>query len=223
MQKIIIAIDGHSSCGKSTLAKALAKKLDYAHVNTGAMYRATTLYLIDNEIDYQDEDQLEKALQKISIHFENIDGENHTFLNGKDVESNIRTLRVSNKVSEVAAIPRVRKKMVQQQKRMGKNKGIVMEGRDIGTVVFPKAELKIFLTADPEVRAQRRFLELTNKGQNVDFEEVKKNIIERDKIDSSRKTSPLRKAKEAIVVDNTHLTQEGQLEVVLNLAQKLMV
>ena len=221
MQKIIIAIDGHSSCGKSTLAKALAQKLNYAHINTGAMYRATTLYLIEQKVDILNREQLKTALQNIQIRFENIDGQNNTFLNGTNVEGIIRTLRVSDKVSEVAAIPQVRQKMVQQQTEMGKDKGIVMEGRDIGTVVFPHAELKIFLTADLEVRAKRRFLELIKKGQAVDFEAVRKNLVERDQIDSTRAVSPLKIAEDAIVINNTHLTEEEQLDIAFNLAKSI--
>ena len=216
MKKIIIAIDGHSSCGKSTLAKALAKKLHYAYGDSGAMYRAVTLYFIDNKLDYNDPKQVEEALKHISIHFERIKGQNHTFLNDVDVELSIREMRVNDHVSEVAAISAVRSAMVEQQKRMGRRKGIVMDGRDIGTVVFPDAELKIFLTADTEVRASRRHLELAQKGIDADWESIKKNLEKRDRIDSSREDSPLMKASDSVILDNTHLSETEQLEKVLH-------
>lgn len=218
MNKIIIAIDGHSSCGKSTLAKALAKSLRYVYGDSGAMYRAVTLYFIDNQIDYNDPDEVEHALDMISIHFELVDGLNHTFLNDIDVEHAIRHMRVNNHVSNVAAISRVRKALVRQQQQMGKRRGIVMDGRDIGTVVFPDAELKIFLTADVDVRTSRRHLELASKGIDAEWAEIRENLKERDRIDSTREDSPLRMAEDAILVDNSHLSEEEQLEIVYKLA-----
>ena len=222
VKKIIIAIDGFSSCGKSTLAKALAKALNYGFVDSGAMYRAVTLYLIEHGISIQDIAAIEEALTKIQIRFHAGSMGNRTHLNGRDVEDKIRTMEVSDLVSPVAAIPIVRRAMVQQQQDMGAEKGIVMDGRDIGTVVFPSAELKIFVTADPQVRAQRRFLELHQKGQEVPFEEVRKNLAERDHIDSTRADSPLRQAEDALVLDNTDLNQEQQLQVALDWAKERM-
>jgi CMP/dCMP kinase len=219
MKRIIIAIDGYSSCGKSTLAKALAKNLHFAYVDTGAMYRAVTLYMLDNDIDYNDRAAVRDALDHIEIHFERIAKGNHTFLNGKDVEEEIRTMRISEVVSPVSTISDVRRFLVAQQQKMGARKGIVMDGRDIGTVVFPQAELKIFLTAHTDIRAQRRFDELTGKGQNVDFEAIKKNLLERDLIDSNRADSPLRQAADAILIDNSQLTPDEQLEKVLDLVR----
>ena len=222
VKKIIIAIDGYSSCGKSTLAKALSKKLHYAYVDTGAMYRAVTLYFIDNHVDFDDDEQVKKALEHIEIHFERIDSKNTTFLNGKNVESEIRNMRVSGRVSEVAAISEVRRAMVKQQKLMGKRKGVVMDGRDIGTVVFTDAELKIFLTADPEIRVIRRYDELQAKGEDVDFEEIRNNLSERDRIDTSRADSPLRKADDARILDNSGLTEVQQLEIALTWAKEII-
>jgi cytidylate kinase len=212
MSKIIIAIDGHSSCGKSTLAKALAKAFGYAHINTGAMYRATTLYFLENDVDINSLVDVEEALQHIKIHFEHIEGKTHTFLNGKDVESNIRTMRINDHVSDVAKISMVRTQMVEQQREMSESKGIVMEGRDIGTVVFPNAELKIFLTAAVEERARRRYEELKANGQDVTYEVVKENLAKRDFIDSNRENSPLSKAEDAIILDNTNLSPQEQLD-----------
>ncbi|NET30897.1 MAG: (d)CMP kinase [Cyanothece sp. SIO1E1] len=220
MKKIIIAIDGFSSCGKSTLAKALAKALNYGFVDSGAMYRAVTLYLLEHRISFQDLKGVEKALASIQIRFQAGAKGNRTYLNGQDVEDKIRTMEVSENVSPVAAIPIVRRAMVRQQQEMGAEKGIVMDGRDIGTVVFPEAELKIFVTADPAVRAQRRFLELQGKGEEVAIEEVRKNLEERDHIDSTRADSPLRQADDALVLDNTNLNQEEQLQVALDWAKE---
>ena len=220
MEKIIVAIDGYSSCGKSTIAKSLAKKLDYAFIDTGAMYRATTLYFLDNKIDWNDSQAVTKALKNIKIHFESLNGKNTTFLNDQNVEDEIRTMRISSSVSPVAAISKVRRAMVAQQQLMGKRKGIVMDGRDIGTVVFPNAELKLFITAEVNVRAQRRALELMSKGQIVDIKEVKKNLEERDYIDSNREDSPLRQAEDAIVIDTTNLTFDEQLEMAYNLVKR---
>ncbi|MCC7464957.1 MAG: (d)CMP kinase [Saprospiraceae bacterium] len=222
MKRIIVAIDGHSSCGKSTLAKALAKTLHYAYLDTGAMYRAVTLYFLDQNIDYQNPEAVARGLQEIEIHFERIDGQNRTFLNGKDVEWEIREMRVSEHVSPVSAISSVRRAMVAQQQAMGKRRGIVADGRDIGTVVFPDAELKIFLTADPDVRTSRRHLELAAKGIDAEWNDIYKNLLERDHIDSNRADSPLRKADDAVVIDNTLLSEEQQLEKALVLAKEKM-
>jgi cytidylate kinase len=218
-EKIIIAIDGHSSCGKSTLAKALAKKLHYAYVDTGAMYRAVTLFFLEHNIDYYQEKAVQAVLDTIEIHFERIEGQNHTFLNGEDVEKKIRSMEVNQHVSPVATIPLVRRAMVKQQQAMGKRKGVVMDGRDIGTVVFPQAELKLFLTADLDVRTSRRHLELAAKGIDASWEDVMHNLQERDHIDSSRADSPLRKADDAVVIDNTLLSEAEQLNEALDLVQ----
>ncbi|WP_421948878.1 (d)CMP kinase [Phaeodactylibacter xiamenensis] len=217
MKKIIIAIDGYSSCGKSTLAKSLASHLGYTYIDSGAMYRAVTLFLLDHHINVEDQERVKAALQEINIRFaEN----NHTLLNGRDVEREIRQMSVSNYVSEVAAVPEVRRAMVSQQQQMGEERGIVMDGRDIGTVVFPKAELKIFLTADPEIRARRRYDELTHKGQEATLEEVKANLTHRDRIDSTREDSPLRQAADAVIIDNTLLNREEQLDRAIFLARQ---
>jgi len=222
LKKIIIAIDGFSSCGKSTLAKALAKTLNYGFVDSGAMYRAMTLYFIENQVDIKDEDILQVALSHINIRFRHDGHQNKTILNGRDVEEEIRKMYVSEKVSEVAAIPIVREKAVALQKEMGKEKGIVMDGRDIGTVVFPEAELKLFITAHPDIRAQRRYKELLAKGQQVNLAEIKNNLTKRDHIDSTRKHSPLKKAADAIEIDNSFMTPEEQLEKAQSLVQKIL-
>ena len=216
---IIIAIDGYSSCGKSTLAKALAKKLHYLYGDSGAMYRAVTLWFLNNLVNYHDEQEVQNALEHIKIHFERVEGQNTCFLNGENVEHDIRTMRVNEHVSPVSAIPVVRRAMVKQQQRMGKKRGIVMDGRDIGTVVFPDAELKIFLTAEADVRTSRRHLELASKGIDADWNEIRHNLLERDRIDSSRQDSPLRQATDAIVIDNTLLSEQEQLELALKLAK----
>lgn len=222
MKKIIIAIDGFSSCGKSTLAKALAKQLHYAYVDTGAMYRAVTLYFLDNNVDINDAPSVKSALAAIEVHFEPTATGNHIFLNGKDVEIDIRSMRVSEMVSPVATISVVRREMVALQQKMGSRKGIVMDGRDVGTVVFPNAELKIFLTAGKDIRAQRRFDEIQAKGlEVVDFEAIKRNLIERDLIDSNRADSPLRQADDAILIDNSNLNQAEQLQKVLEMVKQL--
>lgn len=215
--KLIIAIDGHSSCGKSTLAKGLAKVLHYAYLDTGAMYRAVTLYFLENHVDYHDAAAVEEALKHIEIHFERVEGQNHTFLNGKDVERDIREMRVSEHVSPVSAISAVRRAMVAQQKALGQRRGIVADGRDIGTVVFPDADVKIFLTADVDVRTSRRHLELAAKGIDADWDGIRKNLETRDHIDSSRADSPLRQADDASIIDNTLLSEEQQLEAALAL------
>jgi len=220
LNKITIAIDGHSSCGKSTLAKALAKSLHYSYVDSGAMYRAVTLYFLRNDVDIKDEEAVQLALEDIHIHFRNIEGINTTFLNNENVEDQIRSMEVSNFVSPVAAISIIREKVVAEQRELGEDKGIVMDGRDIGTVVFKDAELKIFLTASSEVRAKRRFDELLAKGKDVSLEAVRKNLVERDHIDSTRANSPLKKAVDAIEIDNTDLNEQEQLEKALNLSKQ---
>ncbi|KGE85174.1 MAG: (d)CMP kinase [Phaeodactylibacter xiamenensis] len=217
MKKIIIAIDGYSSCGKSTLAKSLASHLGYTYIDSGAMYRAVTLFLLEHSIKVEDQDRVQTALKDINIRFAD---NNHTLLNGRDVESEIRQMSVSNYVSEVAAVPEVRRAMVSQQQQMGEERGIVMDGRDIGTVVFPKAELKIFLTADPEIRARRRYDELAQKGQEATLEAVKANLTHRDHIDSTREDSPLRQAADAVIIDNTLLNREEQLDRAIFLARQ---
>ncbi len=211
MQHITIAIDGYSSTGKSTIAKQLAKHLSYVYVDTGAMYRATTLYALENSFigkDFFNKEAFIDQLHKIKLHFEFNEslGFAEMYLNGENVEKAIRTLEISKYVSKVAAIPEIRYQMVKQQHALGKNKGIVMDGRDIGTVVFPDAELKLFMTASAEVRAKRRYDELIERGEDVTFEEVLKNVQERDFIDSNRKDSPLRKAADAIEIDSTDLS-----------------
>jgi cytidylate kinase len=217
VKKIIIAIDGHSSCGKSTLARALAARLGYTYIDSGAMYRAVTLYLLQHHIKVEQAEQLKTALSDIQIHF---DENNQTMLNGENVDAQIRDMKVSNYVSEVAAVSEVRRAMVALQQQMGMAKGIVMDGRDIGTVVFPDAELKVFLTASVATRAQRRFLELQNKGKTVSLQAVTSNLQHRDHIDSTRADSPLQQASDAILIDNTQLSRAEQLDMVFQLAQK---
>jgi cytidylate kinase len=219
MSKMIIAIDGYSSCGKSTMAKQLAKELNYVFIDSGAMYRAITLYFLQHNINLKDNTALQNALTNIQLQFvyNNKEGKRDMLLNNENVEIAIRGMAVSNKVSEVAALEVVRTFAVVQQQQMGLAKGIVMDGRDIGTIVFPDAELKIFVTADVETRVQRRLKELRDKGNtNISFEEVKQNLISRDYIDTTRAISPLRQAEDALLLDNTHLTKEEQLSVVLN-------
>ncbi|HET9434093.1 MAG TPA: (d)CMP kinase [Chitinophagaceae bacterium] len=223
-KKIIIAIDGWSSCGKSTLAKELAKELGYVYVDSGAMYRAITLYFLRNHVDWTDKTEVKKALKEISLEFVYNENSQQTemHLNDENVEYVIRDLVVAEKVSDVAAIKEVRKFAVDQQQLMGKKKGVIMDGRDIGTVVFPKAELKIFLTADNAVRVERRFKELFEKNPNVTIEEIKANLEMRDYIDSNREESPLRKADDAILVDNTNFTAHETLQKVLKLTKKII-
>lgn len=224
MKKINIAIDGHSACGKSTTAKAVAKALGYIYVDTGAMYRAVTLYFLQNHIDMTDENATKEALSKINIRFlpSEVDGAPHIYLNGEDVEQAIRQPEIAAHVSKVSAIPQVRRFLVAQQQEMGKEKGVVMDGRDIGTVVFPDAELKIFMTASPDIRAQRRLEELQAKGIRQNLEEVKANLLERDHLDSTRADSPLLQAEDAIVIDTSHLTLEEQSDRVISLARQRM-
>lgn len=226
-KKIIIAIDGHSSCGKSTVAKQLARQLGYIYIDTGAMYRVVTLVALRNgwiENKVPDSEKVIKGLKdmKITFQWDEKSGKNTTFLNGENVEEEIRRLEVSENVSPISTIPEVRKEMVRQQRENGKNKGIVMDGRDIGTVVFPNAELKIFMTASPEIRAQRRYLELKEKGLDVNYREVLDNVESRDKIDSTRAVSPLKKADDALVLDNSHMTREEQLEWSINKVKEIL-
>lgn len=222
-KKIIITIDGWSSCGKSTLAKQLAKKLGYAYIDSGAMYRAITLYFLRNHIDWTDEKEVAEALTHIHLHFEHNEnsGQSEIFLNEENVEYVIRDLVIAEKVSDVAAIAAVRSFAVAQQQKMGTKKAIVMDGRDIGTTVFPKAELKIFMTADIATRVERRFKEMFAKNPNITIEEVKDNLEMRDYIDSNREVSPLKKADDAILLDNTHITMEEQLDFALKLVKEL--
>ena len=216
-QKIIIAIDGYSSCGKSTLAKQLAKELQYIYTDSGAMYRAITLYFLRNNINQTNKKQVAEALQHIHLSFVlNASGKSNIFLNDENVEVLIREMIINEKVSAVATIKEVREFAVSQQQLIGKNKGIVMDGRDIGTTVFPNAELKIFMTADIAVRVERRFKELFLVNPNVTIEEVKQNLKMRDHIDSNREFSPLKKAGDAIVLDNTNLTMAQQLKLALS-------
>ena len=217
MKRITIAIDGHSSCGKSTMAKDLAREVGYVYVDTGAMYRSVTLYALRNGLFTDDginEDELRRQMPNIQISFKfNAEtGRPDTYLNGELVEDKIRTMEVSSHVSPIATLGFVREAMVAQQQQMGKDKGVVMDGRDIGTVVFPDAELKIFVTASAEVRAQRRYDELKGKGMEADFNEILKNVQERDYIDSHREVSPLKKADDAIELDNSHMTIPEQKE-----------
>ena len=226
-KKIIIAIDGHSSCGKSTVAKQLAQLLGYIYIDTGAMYRVVTLVALRKGWIVKKIPDKEKIIAgmkdiKISFKWDEKQGKNTTFLNGENVEDEIRQLEVSENVSPVSAIAEVRAEMVKQQRENGKNKGIVMDGRDIGTVVFPDADLKIFMTASPEIRAQRRYQELKEKGLDVNFEEILANVEGRDKIDSSRAVSPLKKADDAVVLDNSHLTREDQLEWAINKVKEII-
>ena len=217
MKKIVVAIDGFSSCGKSTMAKALAKYAGYAYIDTGAMYRAVALYAIrHNLIDAEniDEIRLNNALNDIKISFKTIDGTQHTHLNGEDVESQIRTLEVANGASRVSAIGFVRRALVKAQQEMGNDGGVVMDGRDIGTVVFPNAELKIFVTASAEIRAQRRYDELKAKGEEQPYADVLANVEERDYRDTHRAESPLRQADDARLLDNSNLNREEQFELI---------
>ncbi len=221
-KKIIITIDGWSSCGKSTLAKQLAKQLGYTYIDSGAMYRAITLYFLRNHIDWTDEMEVKNALNEIHLHFEPNEksGESEIFLNEENIEYLIRDLIIADKVSDIAAIASVRTFAVAQQQKMGTKKAIVMDGRDIGTTVFPDAELKIFMTADIATRVERRFKEMYEKNPNIVLEDVKHNLEMRDYIDSNREVSPLRKAEDAIVLDNTNIDMEEQLEIALTLVKK---
>ena len=219
MRKIIIAIDGYSGCGKSTTAKSVAQKLGYLYIDTGAMYRATTLYFLENFISIYNPKEIDKALENIHLgfHLNPHTGNDDVFLNGLNVEEEIRKMYVSEQVSQVSAIPEVRRMLVEQQRRMAKKGGVVMDGRDIGTNVFPHAELKIFVVADLQVRAGRRQLELLEKGQEVDLDDIVKNLTERDRIDTTRKENPLSQAEDAFVLDTSYLTIEEQVDFVVSL------
>lgn len=219
LSKIVIAIDGYSACGKSTTAKEVAKILGYRYIDSGAMYRAVTLYFLDHHVALTNPKEIHRALQQINISFKiNAKGVTETFLNGLSVEEEIRQLRVSEQVSPVSAIKEVREAMVAQQRKLGKERGIVMDGRDIGTVVFPQAELKLFMTADMMVRAFRRQQEWLAQDRLVDLDEVIENIKKRDHIDTTRAESPLRQAEDAIVIDTTHITIDEQVDEVVRLA-----
>lgn len=222
MKKIVIAIDGNSGCGKSSTAKIIAKNLKYIYIDTGAMYRAVTLFFIKHKIDLKNDQDVETALKQIDISFEyNIEtSKNETFLNGKNVENKIREMEVSNLVSPVSEISQVRRKLVEQQRRLGEGASLVMDGRDIGTVVFPNADLKIFMTADLEIRALRRQKELLEKNTQVELEDVIKNLKNRDVIDSTRDDSPLKKADDAFVVDTSNLSFDEQVNHILGLIQE---
>ncbi|SEV94968.1 cytidylate kinase [Chitinophaga sp. YR573] len=217
MKKVIITIDGYSSCGKSTLAKQLAGELDYVYIDSGAMYRAITLYFIQNRVDWNNTDEVNEALDNISLEFvyNPITNSSEMNLNGENVENMIREMLVAEKVSEVAAVKEVREFAVAQQQQMGEQRGIVMDGRDIGTTVFPHAELKIFMTADTAIRVERRFKELYAKNKNITLHEIKENLELRDYIDTNREISPLRKAEDAIILDNSQLNPDEQLRLVM--------
>jgi CMP/dCMP kinase len=222
MKQIIITLDGYSSCGKSTLARQLANELNYVFIDSGAMYRAITLYFLRQHIDWNNGTEVLKALSEISLDFQynEASGQSDMFLNDENVEALIRDMLVSEHVSEVSAIKEVRLFGVAQQQQMGNKKGIVMDGRDIGTTVFPNAELKIFVTADPTIRVERRFKELIQKNPNISIEEVKSNLEMRDYLDTNREFSPLRKASDAIDLDNSNMTREEQLALALNWAKQ---
>ncbi len=222
MKKIIITIDGWSSCGKSTLARQLAKELGYSYIDSGAMYRAITLFFLRNHINWMDAEQVETALQEVKVFFKFNTGtqQSEIYLNDENVEYLIRDLVIAEKVSEVAAIKEVREFAVAQQRQMGEQKGIVMDGRDIGTTVFPNAELKIFMTADIAIRVERRYMEMFEKNPNISIDDVKANLQMRDYIDSNREISPLRKATDAVELDNTFLGMEEQLEIALQFAKE---
>ena len=217
IKKIVVAIDGYSSCGKSTTAKLVAKELGYAYIDTGAMYRAVTLYFLEHYIDFTNPRKISQALQDIHITFERNakTRRNEIFLNGLNVEDEIRKMYISDKVSEVSVIAEVRHCLVRQQQKMGKRRGVVMDGRDIGTTVFPDAEVKIFMTADVQIRAQRRQQELLDKGQLVDLPEILANLRKRDLIDSTRQESPLVQAQDAHILDTSHITIDEQVDFVL--------
>jgi cytidylate kinase len=221
-KNIVVAIDGYSSCGKSTLAKALAKRLHFIYVDSGAMYRAVTLYFLRNNIDQANLLEVADALKSIHLNFHSRDYETHITLNDEEVSEEIRQMPVSDNVSAVSAIHEVRVEMVKQQQRMGKSKNIVMDGRDIGTAVFPHADVKIFMTADPKVRAERRYKEMIGKNPSITLEEVFKNIANRDFQDTTRKESPLVRADDAIILDNTNLTPQQQLDFALNKIEPLV-
>lgn len=210
-KNIVVAIDGYSSCGKSTLAKALAKNLHFIYVDSGAMYRAVTLYFLRHNTDLNNHDLIIDALEHIDLNFHSRDYQSHILLNGEEVSEEIRQMPVSENVSPVSAIKEVRQSMVKQQQKMGKSKNIVMDGRDIGTTVFPNAQVKLFMTADPKIRAERRHKELTSKGEIISLEDIFENIAHRDFMDTTREESPLVRAHDAIILDNTNLSEDEQL------------
>lgn len=219
LKKIVIAIDGYSACGKSTTAKQVASILGYRYIDTGAMYRAVTLYFLEHHVALTNPREVVKALSEIRIAFKtNSKSVSETFLNGLNVEKEIRKMRISENVSQVSTLKEVRQALLEQQRRMGKEKGVVLDGRDIGTVVFPQAELKLFMTAQVLVRAFRRQRELLERGQLVDLDDVIDNILQRDKIDTGRQESPLRQAEDAVVIDTTHITIDEQVDEVVRLA-----
>jgi cytidylate kinase len=219
---IVIAIDGYSSCGKSTLARALAQKLHFIYIDSGAMYRAVTLYFLRNHIDLKDHKQVVEALKNIHLNFHSRDYQTHITLNNEEVSDEIRQMPVSDNVSAVAALKEVRHEMVKQQQRMGRSKNIVMDGRDIGTTVFPDAQLKIFMTADPKVRAERRYKELCVKNPDITLEDVFENLAHRDYQDTTREESPLVRTKDAIILDNTNMTPDEQLQFALDKIVRLL-
>lgn len=221
-KNIVVAIDGYSSCGKSTLAKALAKKLHFIYVDSGAMYRAVALYFLRNNIDSSDHAQIEEALKNIHLNFHSRDYQTHITLNDEEVSEEIRLMPVSEKVSEVSALREVRREMVKQQQRMGKSKNIVMDGRDIGTAVFPDATVKFFMTADPKIRAERRYKEIHEKNPEITLEEIFENLAHRDYADTTRTESPLVRANDAIILDNTNLTPKQQLQFALDKVEPLL-
>jgi CMP/dCMP kinase len=219
LKKIVIAIDGYSACGKSTTAKQVASVLGYRYIDSGAMYRAVTLFFLDHHVALTNPKEVTKALQQIQIGFKvNSKNVSETFLNGLNVENQIRKMRISENVSQVSTIKEVRMALVEQQRRMGREKGVVMDGRDIGTVVFPQAELKLFMSADILVRAFRRQKELLDRGQLVDLDDVIDNLLQRDKIDTGRAESPLKQADDAVVIDTTHISIDEQVDEVIRLA-----
>lgn len=221
-KNIVVAIDGYSSCGKSTLAKALAKKLDFIYIDSGAMYRAVTLFFIRHNIDLKDQESVNDALSAIQIDFKTSETQTLITLNNEDVSKEIRQMPVANKVSTVSAIKDVRLEMVKQQQRMGRSGNIVMDGRDIGTVVFPNADLKLFMTADPQIRAERRYNELISKDEKVNMEDIFENLAKRDFQDTTREESPLIQAEDAVVLDNSHIDETQQLEFALGYIKPLL-
>ena len=221
-KNIVVAIDGYSSCGKSTLAKALAKKLNFIYIDSGAMYRAVTLFFIRHNIDLKDQESVNDALSAIQIDFKTSETQTLITLNNEDVSKEIRQMPVANKVSTVSAIKDVRLEMVKQQQRMGRSGNIVMDGRDIGTVVFPNADLKLFMTADPQIRAERRYNELISKDEKVNMEDIFENLAKRDFQDTTREESPLIQAEDAVVLDNSHIDETEQLEFALGYIKPLL-
>ena len=223
MKKIVIAIDGYSACGKSTTARAVAKELGFKYIDTGAMYRAVTHYFLEHHVTLTNEREVNKALENIKIDFNPKEGRNETYLNGLNVEKAIRSMEVNQSVSEVSTLAAVRASLVSQQQKMGRKRGVVMDGRDIGTVVFPDAELKIFMVADIDVRSARRQEELLARGQLEDLDTIKANLIKRDQIDTNREVGPLCQAKDAVLIDTTHLTFDEQVDEILSMAMKKML